>query len=132
MKNFLACAALFLATQSWQACRPAPDTFDLPTKICVTTSHHGYPIPQATVYVKFNADSFPGYDKPPGYFDTHFKTGADARGCLAAVPEGRHWLVAFGYDSIHFPHNVFGSLPVTISLTGRAEIDTMLYVSEEH
>ena len=117
----------------WAACRPAaPETIPLPTEICVKTTHHNFPIPDAVVYVKFNADSFPGYEQPPGYYDASFRTGKNAHGCLASVPEGRHWLVAFGYDSLHYPHDVFGSLPVEISLGSRAKIDTMLYVSEKH
>ncbi len=114
-------------------CRPAPpETIPLPTEICVSTQHHGWPIPDATVYVKYNADSFPGYLQPAAYFDAVFKTGKDARGCLAPVPEGSHWLVALGYDSIHYPHEVMGNMPVTISLDGIAKFDTIIYVSEKH
>jgi len=115
-----------------EACRPIPETVPLPTKICVKTTHHNFPIPNATIYVKFNADSFPGYEQPPSYYDDIFQTEQNAHGCLESVPEGRHWLVAFGYDSLHYPHDVFGSLPVVISLTYKPVIDTMLYVSEKH
>lgn len=112
-------------------CRPpAPETIDLPTRICVKTQHHHQPIPHATVYVKYNADSFPGYDKPPSYYDASFQAGADARACIAPVPEGRHWLVAFGYDSLYFPHEVYGSLRVDVSLQTRPVVDTILYISE--
>lgn len=114
-------------------CRPAaPEEIPLPTKICVKTSHHGQPIPAAAVYVKFNADTFPGYENPPSYFDAVFFTGTDARGCIEPVPEGRHWLIAFGYDSLHYPHVVYGSLFADISLSGRPVLDTILYVSEKH
>ncbi len=126
---------LFLTTSIsmlyFHACRPAgPEEIPLPTKICVRASHHGQPIPHATVWLKYNADSFPGYDQAPSYFDASFQTGPDARGCIAPVPEGKHWLVAFGYDSLHFPHHVFGSMLVDIALPYRAELDTVLYVSE--
>lgn len=124
---------IFFALLMWPACRPAaPDTIPLPTQICVTTQHHGWPIPDATIYVKYNADSFPGYQQPDAYFDAIFKTGPDARGCIQPVPEGRHWLVALGYDSIHYPHYVMGNMPVTISLDGTAKFDTIIYVSEKH
>ncbi len=129
MRHSLLPLFLFLSVL---ACRKAPDTIPLPTKICVQTSHHYYPIPNATVYVKFNADSFPGYQQPPSYYDATFRTGADARGCIEAVPEGTHWLVAFGYDSIHYPHNVFGSIKLEVSLKDRPVRDTMLFVSEQH
>jgi hypothetical protein len=122
------CAMLWLT-----ACRPSgPESIPLPTKICVLTSHHGQPIPDATVWVKYNVDTFPGYEQPPGYFDTSFKTGTSARGCLEPVPEGRHWVIAFGYDSLHFPHEVFGSMVLDISVDNRPVVDTILYVSEKH
>lgn len=123
---------LLLLLLSLLACRKQPDTIPLPTKICVATSHHNFPIPHATVYVKYNADSFPGYEQPASYYDATFKTGADAHGCIESVPEGTHWLVAFGYDSLHFPHDVFGSIKLDISLKDRPVRDTMLYVSEKH
>ena len=113
-------------------CYTYPEKLQLPTKICIKTSHHDFPIPDATVYVKFNADSFPGYLQKPDYFDAQFSTGKQARACLEGVPEGRHWLIAFGYDSLHYPHDVFGNLPVTISLDHKPIVDTMLYVSEKH
>lgn len=113
-------------------CRQTPDSVPLPTSICVTTQHHNLPIPSATVYIKYNADTFPGYDQPPAYYDAVFHTGLDARGCLEPIPEGHHWLVAFGYDSLHYPHEVMGSLPIDISLGARAKQDTILYVSEKH
>ncbi len=133
MKKYLlipAFAAFFLLL--FQACYKYPETIPLNTKICVQTSHHYFPIPDATVYVKFNADSFPGYLQKPEYFDKVFKTGKDARGCIEGVPEGNHYLIAFGYDSLHYPHDVFGNLPVTISLDGNPVVDTMLFVSEKH
>jgi hypothetical protein len=122
---------LIISILSLQACRPAgPEEIPLPTKICVLTSHHGQPIPHANIWLKFNADSFPGYDQAPAYFDASFQTGADARACMEPVPTGKHWLIAFGYDSLHFPNHVYGSMLVDISIPYRAVLDTVLYVSE--
>jgi len=122
---------LIISILSLQACRPAgPEEIPLPTKICVLTSHHGQIIPHAKIWLKYNADSFPGYDQAPSYFDASFQTGADARGCLESVPEGKHWLIAFGYDSLHFPNHVYGSMLVNIDIPYRAVLDTILYVSE--
>jgi hypothetical protein len=120
--------ALFLLLAA--ACTPLPEEVPLPTEICVMVKHHHQPIPNATVYIKYNADSFPGYDKPASYYDASFKTGAGAHGCRSAIPEGRHWLVAFGYDSLYFPHDVYGSIMVDISLDKHPKADTLLYVSE--
>jgi hypothetical protein len=113
------------------ACRPAgPEEIPLPTKICVLTSHHGQPIPHATVWIKYNVDTFPGYNQPASYFDASLETGADARGCIAPVPIGTHWLIAFGYDSLHYPNHVYGSMQVNISVPYHEVVDTMFYVSE--
>lgn len=123
--------ALLMAFLTQMACRPSlPDEIPLPTKICVRTQHHTLPIPNATVYVKFNTDSFPGYNQPASYFDAVFKTGPDARGCLAPVPEGRHWMIAYGYDSLYFPHDVYGSMRAEISVSTKPVLDTIMYVSE--
>lgn len=114
-------------------CRPVPpDSLPLPTHICVRTIHHTWPIVDCTVYVKYNADSFPGYEQPRAYFDAVFKTDQTGRGCIQPVPEGRHWLVAIGYDSLYYPHDVLGNLPVTISLDGVAKFDSIIYVTEKH
>lgn len=125
---FLLLALLFMA-----ACKPKEEQLiPLPTSICLHVTHHGQAIPGATVYLKYNADSFPGYDKPPAFYDASFQTDANANGCIAPVPEGKHWLVAFGYDSLHYPNDVFGSLPVEVSLDWKPKVDTILYVSEKH
>ena len=113
------------------ACRPeAPTSLPLDTGVCVRTTHHTVPVPHTSVYVKYNVDTFPGYDQPPGYYDAVFTTGADGRGCLAPLPEGEHWVVAFGYDSLYFPHDVYGSLRVTIDADSRPKVDTTMSVSE--
>lgn len=120
---------LITITLGFIACRPeGPETVPLPTKICIKTTHHNYPLAGSTVYLKYFTDTFPGYDKTADFYDASFKTGADARGCIESVPEGKHWIVAFGYDSLHFPHEAFGSLPVEISLTYKPVLDTALYL----
>ena len=120
-----------LSLLSFAYCRPeAPEEVPLPTKICIKTQHHHQPIPKAAVYIKYNAVAFEGYDRPPSYYDKTFLTGPDAKACIAPVPEGRHLLVAFGYDSLYFPHHVYGSMWLDISLGRRPVADTILYVSE--
>lgn len=113
------------------ACRPdPPESVPLPTKVCIRTSHHLNAVPGTTVYLKYFAETFPGYDKLPDYYDASFKTGADGRGCIESVPEGKHWLVALGYDSIYHLQQVYGSLPIEISLREKPVIDTTIYLSE--
>jgi hypothetical protein len=112
-------------------CRPTgPEYIPLPTRICVRTQHHHQPIPHAKIFIKYNSDSFPGYDKPASYFDQQVTTDANARACMEPVPEGRHWLVAIGYDSLYFPHDVFGSMQIEIALGTMEKVDTIFYVSE--
>lgn len=120
---------ILIALALFAACSKGPETLPLPTKICIKTTHHNYPLAGSTVYLKYFCDTFPGYDAPPNFYDASFKTGADARGCIESVPEGKHWLVAFGYDSLHYPHEAFGSLPVEISLTYKPVLDTTLYLA---
>jgi hypothetical protein len=122
---------LVIAFLAQMACHPAlPDEIPLPTKICVRTQHHTLLIPNATIYMKYNSDTFPGYDKPPSFYDASFKTGSDARGCIEPVPEGHHWLVAFGHDSLYYPHDVRGSMKAIIELSNKPVLDTILYISE--
>jgi hypothetical protein len=132
MRTFRFIFALFLVgLLHTPGCRPAePESIPLPTRIYIHTQHHQQPIPHATIFVKYNTDSFPGYDKPTSYFDKQFTTGADGRGCLEPVPEGRHWLIGFGYDSLYFPHDVFGSMQLEIALGASEKVDTIFYVSE--
>lgn len=113
----------------WQSCRPAPDEVPLPTELCIETRHHSVPVRGVTVYIKYFAEAFPGYDKEPTYFDAKFTTRGDAgRGCIRSIPEGRHWLVAHGFDSVYHMDRMFGSLPVEISLDTRPRIDTIIYM----
>jgi hypothetical protein len=116
-------------------CGPKPpDDLPLPTQICVQTVHHGLPVKYTTVYLKYGVDTFPGYDKPASYYDASFRTGANAKGCIAPVPTGKLWLVAFGKDTIYTPppYDVRGSMRIEISLDKKPKIDTVLYVSEVH
>ena len=126
MKKLLIC----LGVLGFISCEPNIDTVPLPTKICVKTQHHTWKIPDATVYVKYNVDSFPGYNQPPSYFDASFKTDKNAHGCLESVAEGRHWIICYGYDSLYWPHEVRGSLRCTISIDAKPVLDTVMYVSE--
>jgi hypothetical protein len=120
---------------SLSTCRPAaPEELPLPTEICIRTTHHGLPVKYTTVYLKSGVDTFPGYDKPASYYDASFKTGSNAKGCIAPVPTGKIWLVAFGKDTIYTPppYDVRGSMLIEISLDKKPKIDTTLYVSEVH
>ena len=126
--KFLSTIVVFGLWQ-WHACRPAPDEIPLPTEVCIETRHHSIPVRGVTVYIKYFAEEFPGYDKAPTYFDAKFTTqGNSGRGCIRSVPEGRHWLVAHGFDSVYHMDRMFGSLPIEISLDARPRVDTIIYL----
>jgi hypothetical protein len=122
-----------LLTLLW-GCRPAGDgtIVDLPTRLCVRTQHHGVPLQDIALKIRYQVDTFPGYRHPDEWFDTIIVTGTNARACLEPLPEGRHWIVAQGVDDTAYPIEVFGNLPFEISLTRKPVLDTILYVSEQH
>jgi hypothetical protein len=122
---------LLLATAG---CVPREDgqLIPLPTRICLRTQHHQVPLRDVELRIKFNTDTFPGYLQPVEYFDIIVRTGPDARACVAPVPEGRHWVIAFGVDETAYPLEVFGNLPLAIALDRQPVVDTILYVSEQH
>lgn len=112
------------------SCRKTPDTIPLPTKICVQSTHHLIPIAGVKIQLKYFSDTFPGYDKNPAFYDAVFVTDHDGNGCLSSIPEGDHWLVAVGFDSVFHHQAVYGSLPIHISLDKHPVLDTILYLSE--
>jgi hypothetical protein len=112
------------------ACAKQPDTLALPTAICATMQHHSIIVPDATIYIKYNVDTFPGYHQPDAYFDAIVKADKQARFCIEPVPEGTHWLIGRGYDSLYFPHDVYGSLRTNINLNTQPKLDTIFYLSE--
>jgi hypothetical protein len=92
--------------------------------------HHNIPVPFTDVYIKYNPDSFPGYDKPPAYFDAHLRADKHAALCFESVPEGTHTIIGQGYDSLYWPHHVYGSMQIFISLDSKSKVDTIFYISE--
>ena len=113
------------------ACKKTdPISIPLPTQINVQILHHNVPIPHLPVYFKYNTAEFPGYDDPEKWADTSVITDVNGKIELKPLPEGQHWLVATGIDSIPLPHTVYGSLPFTIDLSTRPKLDTLVYVSE--
>jgi hypothetical protein len=74
--------------------------------------HHDKPIPDANVYVKFNASEFPGNDYR--LYDTYVK--ADANGNYSvSFFKGTYYIYAIGRDlNVPFPYEVKGGLSVTL------------------
>jgi hypothetical protein len=111
-------------------CTRLPDTIALPTQVCARVQHHSAPVPHTKIFVKYNTDTFPGYAQAPSYYDMTIMADQNAQFCIESLPEGTHWLVGVGYDSLYFPHHVIGSLRVKIDLRTHPKLDTILYVSE--
>lgn len=90
-------------------------------------AHHGKPIPDAHVYVKFNATEFPGEDYTN--YDTYVK--ADANGFYKiSFYKGTYYIYARGYDmDIPSPYIVQGGL--TVSLRNHENLKKDIAVSED-
>lgn len=101
---------------------------DLRTRVCFTTHHHEKVIPNITIWVKFNSETFPGWD-PPYNFDTSIESDENGRVCMNDFPLGHHWFVGFGYDP-EIGQQVIGSWDYEFNLRN-LEVDTILYVGEE-
>jgi hypothetical protein len=108
-------------------CKPYPETIELPTSVCLRVQHHTLPIPDAQLYIIYNTDTFPGYDKPESYFDEKMVADDQAQLCFKSVPEGNHWVVGYGYDGAY---DLLGSMRIHIDLKNRPVIDTIFYMSE--
>ena len=83
--------------------------------------HHGKPIPNAYVYVKFNTSEFPG-DSYSSY-DTYVE--ADGNGNYS-IPfyKGTYYIFAIGRDmDIAYPYKVQGGLSVSIRNNEKLEKD---------
>ena len=123
---------LLMVILAISACRPSEEpTIPLPTSICIQTQHHEVPKPAINILIKYNSDTFPGYDQPVSFYDTLLVTDSNGRICVSPVPVGKHWIVALGFDE-HAQQvlPVFGRLPVYIDLQNKPKVDTILYLYE--
>ncbi len=97
-------------------------------EVCMVTLHHERGLPDITVYIKYNATEFPGYNDL-SVFDQSITSDEFAEACFPNVPVGRHWFVGFGVDSLLNNVPVRGSVPMEIydNFTPR---DTVILVTE--
>ena len=90
-------------------------------------AHHGKPIPNAVVYIKFNTSEFPGDD------GTTYNTSvtADAQGNYSIdFYKGTYYVYAVGLDmDIPYPYKVSGGL--SISIRNREHLTKDIAVTEE-
>ncbi len=124
----LAALSIVLLFGSWIGCqKEGTITPNIRTELCITTQHHEQILPHIEVYLRYFADSFPGYDDLSRY-DTFFTTDQWGYRCYKGLPFGKHWLTGIGFDSL-LQEPVRGSVQVEMSFEG-ANKDTVLYVTE--
>jgi hypothetical protein len=83
-------------------------------------AHHEKPIPNAVVYVKFNAKEFPGSDSTK--YDAI--VAADANGSYSfKCYRGNYYLYATGVDNSGTPEYVSGGVPVRVRSNETFEAD---------
>lgn len=85
-------------------------------------SHHGKPIPDATIYIKFNAKDFPGEDL--SVYDGKVYSNVNGYYEITNFYQGDYYLYAIGYDyAISAPYVVDGGLSVSLGSKERKDID---------
>lgn len=90
-------------------------------------AHHGVPIPDAYVYVKFKSAEFPGEDYTD--YDTYVKADSEGRYKINFY-KGTYYIFAMGYDySIPAPYIVKGGL--SVSLRNREHLTKDIAVTED-
>jgi hypothetical protein len=89
--------------------------------------HHTRMIPNATVYIKFNAREFPGTDS--SLYDAEVKANANGEFSIACY-KGEYYLYATGIDPQIQPLYVRGGVPVSIRQRETVEADVA--VTEKH
>lgn len=90
--------------------------------------HHGKPIGNATIYIKFNAKEFPGTDLAK--YDTKISANPNGYFEIFNFYKGDYYLYAIGEDpEISAPFIVVGGIAVTLKNRERKDAD--IAVGEE-
>jgi hypothetical protein len=98
------------------------------SKVKGIVAHHGKPVSNATVYIKFNATEFPGEDV--SVYDASVTANQSGYYEVNNFHKGNYFLYAVGIDpEIAAPSVVKGGLAV--SLRSREEKDIDIPVSED-
>jgi len=74
--------------------------------------HHEVAIPSATVYIKYGANAFPGFDLEQ-YDDHRTASTTDATYSFTNLYKGEYYLYSTGYD-VSSMEDVSGGVPVKI------------------
>jgi hypothetical protein len=97
------------------------------SKVSGKVTHHERIVPNATVYIKFNATEFPGADS--SRYDA--KVMADSHGEYSfRCYKGDYYLFGTGIDLQSSPLYVHGGVPVHVR--NNEEVENDIAVSEHH
>ncbi|MCD6066261.1 MAG: hypothetical protein K0S33_1087 [Bacteroidetes bacterium] len=108
MKNVFYCLLLVLA---FTACKK--NRLGGKSSIKGKVAHHGKAISNATVYIKFDAQDFPGSDV--SVYDKSFKADIGGYYEIPEIYKGEYYLYAVGEDpSIPPPYEVVGGVPTKV------------------
>lgn len=90
--------------------------------------HHSKPIPNATIYIKFNAKEFPGTDL--SVYDSKISANPNGYFEIFNFYKGDYYLYAVGEDpAISAPYIVKGGVGISLKSRERKDID--IAVTEE-
>jgi hypothetical protein len=90
-------------------------------------AHHGKPIPNARVFIKYGTTEFPGEDYTN--YDTYVDADADGN-YKVQLYKGSYYLFAKGYDmAIPAPYLVIGGL--SVSVRNKENLTKDIAVSED-
>ncbi len=79
--------------------------------IIATVKHHGLVIPNATVYIKYNATEFPGENT--SVYDDYKTAGKDGKVKFEGLKRGDYYFHGIGFDT-SINQTVIGGVPVQL------------------
>lgn len=125
MKTLIKLSLFFTLIVSFSACKK--NQLGGKSSVKGVVNHHGKPIADAYVYIKFNTTEFPGDDYTK--YDTYVKTDVNGNYSISFY-KGSYYLYASGYDlDIPSPFIVKGGLSIT--LKNKENITKDIAVSED-
>jgi hypothetical protein len=92
------------------------------SKVNGTVEHHGNPVPNATVYIKYNTKEFAGEDVTK--YDSYVTANPNGFYEIDNFYKGDYYLYAVGLDhSIAAPYVVVGGISVSVKSAEEKSID---------
>ena len=111
---------LAIASVAFAACRKAGTGGD--AEIQAMTMHHDTHVHDATIYVKFDAEDFPGSNVAD--YDLSAEVGADGHAHFSGLKRGKYFLYGVGFDST-INQTVTGGVAVQIKKKDEIKIVTV-------